>query len=113
MSSVFRCLAAILLQRCPKCWQGSVFHGLIAMNERCPVCGHKFQQDGGYFLGAMYVSYGLSIGTLVLLTLLIHWLLLPGWSLESVVLVALVPYLLFVPAVFRYSRILWMFFDLG
>jgi len=110
---LLRGLGALLLQRCPKCWKGRVFRGLVTMNERCPVCGHRFQQDGGYFLGAMYMSYGLSIPTLGLLAVLIHWLLLPGWPLEFVVLVALVHYLLFVPAVFRYSRILWMYFDLG
>jgi Protein of unknown function (DUF983) len=83
------------------------------MNDHCPVCGYHFQEDGGYFLGAMYMSYGLSFPMLGLLTLLISWLWLPSWPLEFVVLVALVPYLLFVPAIFRYSRILWMYFVNG
>jgi uncharacterized protein (DUF983 family) len=113
MSRVFQCLSAIIRQRCPKCWRGAVFSGPIAMNERCPVCDYRFQQDEGYFLGALYMSYALSIPLLGLLTLLLHFTLLPSWELQYVVLVALVPYLVFVPAVFRYSRILWMFFDLG
>jgi uncharacterized protein (DUF983 family) len=113
VSGLFRCLAAIFRQRCPKCWRGNVFRGLVTMNERCPVCGYKFQQDEGYFLGAMYMSYILSFTALGLLAVLIQWLFLPNWPLEFVVLVALVPYLLLVPAVFRYSRILWMFFDLS
>src|SRR4051794_16927007 len=109
MSRPLRCLLAILRQRCPKCWQGAVFQGLWTMHERCPVCGHKFQQDEGYFLGAMYVSYTLSLPLLGLMTVLLRMLLFPTWELHNVVPIALIPYLLFVPAVFRYSRILWMF----
>ena len=31
------------------------------MHERCLVCDLKFDREPGYFLGAMYVSYGLGI----------------------------------------------------
>jgi hypothetical protein len=81
------------------------------MHERCPVCGHRFEREQGYFLGAMYASYFLAIPVLGILTLLISWLLLPGWSLEFVVVIALVPFLLLVPALFRYSRVIWMHID--
>jgi uncharacterized protein (DUF983 family) len=102
---------AILRQRCPNCLEGRVFHGLTAMYEHCPQCGHKFAREAGYFLGAMYASYFMAIPLLSLLALLIHWLILPDWRLENTVLVAILPFLLIVPLVFRYSRILWMHID--
>jgi uncharacterized protein (DUF983 family) len=56
----------ILRQRCPRCRTGnifrySIFRGFAKMYERCPVCDLKFDREPGYFLGAMYVSYGLGI----------------------------------------------------
>jgi uncharacterized protein (DUF983 family) len=104
-------LWAILLQRCPNCLQGRVFHGVIEMYERCPRCGHKFAREAGYFLGAMYASYFMAIPLLVILAFLINWLILPDWKRENTVLVALVPFALLVPLVFRYSRVLWMHID--
>ena len=32
------------------------------MTPRCSVCGLKFQREEGYFLGAMYISFGLALG---------------------------------------------------
>ncbi len=61
-------LRAILRQRCPVCCQGAMFRGRFAMNPTCPVCGHRFEREPGFFQGAMYVSYGLGtayLGVLV------------------------------------------------
>jgi uncharacterized protein (DUF983 family) len=45
-------LKAILAQRCPRCRQGKVFRGQLAMEERCPVCGFVYRREPGYFTGA-------------------------------------------------------------
>jgi hypothetical protein len=87
-----------------------MFRGPFAMNDPCLVCGRLFQREEGYFLGAMYVSYFLASGLLGVLYLIGTWLL-PGWSSLAVALVILVPYLPFVPAIFRYSRVLWIYFE--
>ncbi len=31
------------------------------MHDECPSCGLRFNREPGYFLGAMYVSYGLAL----------------------------------------------------
>ena len=80
------------------------------MHERCPVCGHRFEREQGYFLGAMYASYFLAIPVLGLLAWGVH-LLLPEWRWEFAVVIALVPFLFLVPLLFRYSRVLWMHID--
>jgi hypothetical protein len=109
VGSWYRLTQAILLQRCPACREGRVFRGAVAMNERCPVCGHVFQEDEGFFLGAMYVSYPLS--TLVLIAFyLLFGALFPGLGDTALILLSVPPFLLFVPAVFRYSRVIWMHF---
>ena len=103
-------LWSALRQRCPRCRKGKMFRGLLAMNDPCPVCGLIFQREEGYFLGAMYVSYLLSS---VLLAAFYFMLaaLLPDLGTLTLPLLALVPYLPFVPAVFRYSRIFWVYLD--
>jgi uncharacterized protein (DUF983 family) len=101
---------AIVRQRCPRCREGRMFRGSLAMNDPCPVCGLIFQREEGYFLGAMYVSYLLASALLVPLYFAAT-VLFPGWDSMVVALVVMVPYLLFVPAVFRYSRAVWIYFD--
>jgi uncharacterized protein (DUF983 family) len=97
-------------QRCPRCRKGKMFRGVLTMNDPCPVCGLIFQREEGYFLGAMYVSYLLSS---VLLTAFYFTLaaLLPDAGTLALPLLALVPYLPFVPVVFRYSRVFWVYLD--
>jgi uncharacterized protein (DUF983 family) len=103
-------LWALLRQRCPRCHKGRMFRGLFQMNDPCPECGLLFQREEGYFLGAMYVSYFLATAVLIPLYV-IAALLLPGQSSLVIALVATAAYLPFVPAVFRYSRLLWIYLD--
>jgi uncharacterized protein (DUF983 family) len=103
-------LKALLRQRCPRCREGRVFRGPIAMNPSCPVCGLSFEREEGYFLGAMYVSYGLSVCFLGLGTL-IGTLLLPEWNVMLVCLLVTILYLPLVVPIFRYSRVIWIHFD--
>ena len=103
-------LLSLLRQRCPRCRRGRVFSGVATMNERCPVCGLQFEREPGYFMGSMYVSYGMSVALLFLLTMLVHWLW-PDMDLGVALLIAVVLYLPVVPLTWRYSRLVWMYFD--
>jgi hypothetical protein len=87
-----------------------MFHGSFKMNDPCPVCGLLFQREEGYFLGAMYVSYGLSV-VLIGANYLAITTLFSDLGLTAVGLLTLALYLPLVPAVFRYSRGLWVYFD--
>ena len=79
------------------------------MNEVCPACGLRFGREPGYFTGAMYASYALAVPLLGGLTLLL-WLL-TRWPVEWALAGAGVVFLLFIPAIFRYSRVIWIYFD--
>ena len=104
----------ILHQLCPRCRTGSIFSTSIfrifpRMNERCPHCGLKFEREQGYFLGAMYISYGIATVAISLLALLV-WAVL-RWDLPESVGAGFV---LFVPAaslVTFFSRVLWIYLD--
>jgi uncharacterized protein (DUF983 family) len=87
-----------------------MFRGSFTMNDPCPACGLLFQREEGYFLGAMYVSYLLGMGLLGVLFFVAD-ALLPGWSPILVGLAALVLYVPLTPVVFRYSRIIWIYFE--
>jgi uncharacterized protein (DUF983 family) len=107
-------LGAILHERCPRCREGAVYRGPVlrtwlAMNERCPECGLKFEREQGYFIGAMYVSYALAIPPYILLVT--GFWLLAHWRYEFALLGAFVAYLPFVPLAARFSRVVWMFID--
>lgn len=101
---------AALRLRCPRCRTGRMFRGSFAMNDPCPDCGLLFQREEGYFLGAMYFSY--LLGALILTPAFFGLsALLPDWDGSLVALLAVGVYLPFVPAVFRYSRLLWVYLD--
>lgn len=111
MTSAFH---GILRQLCPRCREGAIFRaplwrGFLAMHERCPVCGLKFDREPGYFIGAMYFSYLLSIvPTFAIALTLWQW---TRWPFNWVMVGAFVCYLPFVPAVTRYARVLWIYVD--
>src|SRR5580700_10391100 len=78
---------AILRQMCPRCRAGrifrrSIFTGFPGMQERCPNCGLKFEREQGYFLGAMYISYGMALFTIGALGLVL-WAS-TSWSLQKI-----------------------------
>jgi O-antigen ligase len=80
------------------------------MNPTCPECRLRFDREHGYFTGAMYVSYALGIPLIALFTFL-AWLVRRDWPIGQLVLAAWLAFLPLVPLVFRYSRILWIYFD--
>ena len=81
-------LTAITHELCPRCRAGKIFRGplwrtYLATYERCPACNLKYEREQGYFLGAMYFSYLLSIPPVLGLMLLLWWL--TSWGFNTVV----------------------------
>jgi len=102
-------LQGILHHVCPRCRQGRIFRGWLAMYEACPFCGLQFNREQGYYVGAMYVSYLISIPP-VLAIVVILWRL-AHWSIHAAVIGAFVAYLPVVPFAVRLSRVIWIYFD--
>lgn len=107
---MLRSLLGLLRLRCPRCLQGKLFRGILAIQDPCPECGLIIQREEGYFLGAMYVSYllgcllvggGFFVGT---------WLA-PNTHDFVVITVVVIGYFAITPFVFRYSRAIWIYYD--
>ena len=107
-------LSDIFHQRCPRCRVGnifrySIFRGFPKIHERCPVCDLKFDREPGYFLGAMYVSYGLGIGVIALIATVI-WSLTAWWITKDIIW-AVVLFLPLAPTITLFARVLWIYLD--
>ena len=95
--------------RCPRCGAGALLRTWFSMHERYAVCQLRFEREQGYFLGAMYINYGV---TVVLA-------LIGAFALECWTVVSLTQQLLlwigfgslFPVLFFRHSRGLWLAFD--
>ena len=79
------------------------------MCERCPVCDLKFQREEGYFLGAMYISFGLALVIIALIAALL-WAI-TGWWITKVTIWAVVLFLPLAPAISLLARVLWIYLD--
>src|SRR5512139_2862389 len=99
-----RRLSAVLRQRCPRCLQGHVYHGLVAMHDTCPRCGYQFGREPGYFTGAMFASYTLAVPILFAIFMVLWHFFSDTWPLTFNLLVTFVVFLPWVPIIFRYSR---------
>lgn len=107
--------------KCPRCRIGDMFveknawklKKTMKMNETCPVCGQSFNIEVGFYYGAGYVSYALSVALSV--ATFIAWWLLIGFSysdnrflywiiFNAVFLIFMQPYLM------RVSRTGWLAF---
>jgi uncharacterized protein (DUF983 family) len=114
LTAAIMSLQAVRRGLCPRCRSGRIFSGWLCMNEECPICHLKFGREPGYFTGAMYVSYTLAVPMLIVITVILAILwhkFIPEWPLYRVFLLAAVLFLPLAPAVFRYSRIIWIHLD--
>jgi len=107
---------SVLKNKCPKCHTGKVFEYDGAFNLKnfskmypcCSACGEKYEKEPGYFYGAMYVSYALTVG----------WIIVTFSFNELFFKIDTTPYLLFTcsiiilfaPLTFRLSRLIWLNF---
>jgi uncharacterized protein (DUF983 family) len=111
LSRVGRAEARALRLRCPRCGRAPLFRGWFAMNTVCAVCDLRFERAQGYWVGAIYVNYGVTVGIAVtgffLLRALADWDAVPQLALW-------VPFVTLFPLwFFRYSRSLWLGLEYG
>ncbi|WP_066833801.1 DUF983 domain-containing protein [Rufibacter ruber] len=108
-------LYSIAKLKCPRCHEGDLFenNNLLSwsrfsqMKDHCSVCQQVYEPEPGYYYGAMYVSYGLT--TAPTLAFVVLMMLYSGevtlWSLMAALVLSLV---LFLPAIFKLSRAIWI-----
>lgn len=108
-------LTPILKGKCPQCNKGNVFNlngnllllRVPEMNATCKKCNFKFEKEPGFFFGAMFVSYALSVAQFIIFFMIFYVILnmSPSFTFFGIVLITLLSSTLN----FRLSRILWIY----
>ena len=95
--------------RCPRCGRSPLYRGWFAMHDQCAACGLRYEREQGYFVGAIYVNYAVTVIVAAGTVLVLDWtvgLTLTAQLAVGVALGALVPVVFF-----RYARSLWLSLD--
>jgi hypothetical protein len=107
-------LGNIITCKCPNCGQAYVFKDqnpynlmkLADMHKRCPNCDKSFDKEPGFYFGAMYVSYGLTSGIVIIFGAFFSWVV-PMATLPLICLITGLVLATF-PLIFRWSRMIWL-----
>jgi len=103
--------------KCPRCGQGKVFvsanlfnlRKMAAMHDHCDHCQLEFSPETGFYWGATYMSYAITVAfscfTFAISTALFGFM--KSLSLNYV-LVNGILLVLFSPVFFRFSRLSWL-----
>ncbi|RAV30572.1 DUF983 domain-containing protein [Sinomicrobium soli] len=105
----------IIKGKCPDCEKGDIFISkgnpllfrMPKMHKKCTCCQHSFIKEPGYFFGAMYVSYALSMAEMIAVFVLCKLIL--GMNSIPVFLIVLVIALFSSTINFRLSRTIWIY----
>ncbi len=118
-------LGAVILNKCPKCRKGNIFekkgafriNGLTKTKVACDQCGEDFKREPGFFFGAAYVSYGLTIAVWVAVFVALSTFNTLGWIEYSFfdnpwmfLITGIVSVIILLPPIYRLSRSLWLSF---
>lgn len=93
---------ALICPRCPE----PLFTGPFRMHERCPGCGYLIEREQGYFVGAIYINYAITVIICLGGYLLTEIYFAPGLATHLIIwggLCILIPLFSF-----RYSRAIWL-----
>lgn len=95
--------------RCPRCGVGGLYAKPFKMFEQCPHCALKYEREQGYFIGAMYINYGATVGIAVPGFFLLD--AFTGISINQQ-LALWVPFAILFPLLFfHHARSLWLVLD--
>lgn len=105
---------AALAGKCPQCRKGDMFEYPLVqlskfakMNEKCPNCSLRYEVEPGFFVGAMYFSYVVTVALLIAVGLILYVFNLN--ELYTYISAVVLINLLLMPFIFRYSRIAFLY----
>jgi uncharacterized protein (DUF983 family) len=108
--------AALLQGKCPRCRKGDIFKYSVGsklfqfnkMNETCPHCEVRLEPEPGFYQGAMYVGYGITIAVIMIISAILYF---SGHPSDRVYIGSVIGVMiLLIPFNYRYSRILYLYF---
>lgn len=110
-----RMLARGFRRRCPRCGGGDLFESWFRMRPSCPTCGHHFEREEGFFLGAYVVNLA-GVEGLVLVLVAVPTIYFsatrPGFDVLPLLIVGLVAAVAGPLAFYPFSRTVWVALEL-
>jgi uncharacterized protein (DUF983 family) len=108
---------AIIKSKCPQCQSGKMFNypfynlkKFMEMDTNCKVCGLKYEVEPGFFWGAMYVSYALTVGLMLVIGGFTLWVSNGKAGFYAYIIPIVSALLLSSPLTYRYARVLMIYF---
>jgi len=116
-------LRALLFCKCPKCQIGELFEEpnayrlkrLTEMNSKCSECNEDFKREPGFYFGAAYVSYALTVALWIAVLVALYafdalGLIEFGFysNVVTFLTVGITCLLLLLPLIYRISRSIWI-----
>lgn len=106
-------LKKVISGKCPNCGKSKIFHKkgnpilfkMPKMQHYCPNCGYNFHRETGFYFGAMYMSYGLTVAEMVAIIAL--GFILKITVFQMFIAIAVISFLLW-EFNYRVSRIMWL-----
>lgn len=105
---------SILTLKCPKCHEGDLFcnknlyqpKDFFKMPDHCPKCGQNYMLEPGFYFGAMYVSYGLTIALNV--AVFVALLVFDSYTVTNFLVLDFFVLMVTLPFILKASRSIWI-----
>ncbi len=106
-------LFSIFKSKCPRCHDGDFYveknpfklKKILTIYDKCNECNLKYMLEPSFYHGAMYVSYGLSVATSIMIVIICTLL---GFDLLVSFITVFVSLILFTPIMLKLSRIIYI-----
>lgn len=114
MSAIRSAFYSVFNNKCPRCHAGNFFidnnpyilSKFDKMPKRCSICNEDFERETGFYYGAMFVSYALTVifGILLFLLLCVAF----DCTVVTYLIVFAIFQIILMPIFYRTSRLLWI-----
>lgn len=112
-------LKQVISATCPNCHSEKLFYDkgnsitfrIPKMTKNCKKCGYNFHRETGFYFGAMYISYAITVAEMVaimVLRLLLNSLFDLNISMLQAFITIVIILLLLWTFNYRLSRIIWL-----
>lgn len=107
-------LYSIFKMKCPRCQEGDFFishpydlRKAGNTHEKCSNCDLKYSKEPGFYYGAMYVSYGLTVALFVAMWVSFN-LFFENISVGLQIFLIISTTVLLTPYIYALSKIIWI-----
>lgn len=106
---------ALLHMKCPRCQSGNMFatttfsKQFMHMKSHCEVCNLNYEIEPGFYWGAMYVSYAITVALMLIVGAAVYFI---GRNPDSWVYLSCIiaSFILASPFTYRYARVIMLYY---